>query len=284
VAERKRAFDPALDLLTPSKSALYLRVRRRRCAIGGRAARGRRLSASASGRSGISMVSSRRGDRLAPSVARGVRPPRRRAACWGSTVCAGATGRRAGCTWRASPGHARAKAVEAVTSGSESVRSEVAVTQQRALPRLFSFGRPKLHAGSTVALIAAGYVPRRKDRSSSESPPPRAPRAPGGAAAGPAGPGHLLPHRPPRYRLGRRRSGAPAPCACAPWSCPYGPAPGVGAVVDELAWLKLVSRHEIVPHHLADIGHDGVDYYLALVVAVLVQELVAQQARQGPAG
>ncbi|MGD0876074.1 MAG: hypothetical protein ABSA14_13970 [Acidimicrobiales bacterium] len=62
------------------------------------------------------------------------------------------------------------------------------------------------------------------------------------------------------------------------------PLGGVRAPVDELARLELLGLGEVVAHHRADVDHDRAGHDLALVVAVLVEELVEQQARQRPLG
>lgn len=55
-------------------------------------------------------------------------------------------------------------------------------------------------------------------------------------------------------------------------------------VVDELPRLQVAVSAVVVPHHAADVVHDGLDDHRPLVVAVLVEELVAQQRGQGPPG
>ena len=57
-----------------------------------------------------------------------------------------------------------------------------------------------------------------------------------------------------------------------------GPFGGIGTPVRQLAPLEILSPTEVVPHHRADVLDDRRHDHFAFVVAVLVQELVAQQA------
>jgi hypothetical protein len=54
--------------------------------------------------------------------------------------------------------------------------------------------------------------------------------------------------------------------------------------VDQLTRLQVARADDVAADELAQVGHDRLDHHRALVVAVLVQELVAQQRGQVAAG